>query len=62
MNFILDYEALGEQTGHLAMEVLQSGVCQSPDPTFSIWVNREAVQRLDISLGEEVTEEGIITP
>ena len=62
LSFIFDYEELGEQTGQLAIEVLQSGVCRSPDPRFSMQVNRKVIERLDIQLGEEVLEEATTQP
>jgi putative ABC transport system substrate-binding protein len=62
LSFILDYETLGEQTGHLVMETLRSCVCQSPDPEFTVQVNRKVIERLDIQLGEEVLGEGMTQP
>jgi putative ABC transport system substrate-binding protein len=59
LSFIFDYQELGVQTGELIMELLNTGVCSSPDPKFSLWVNRKTSQRLGIPLGEEaVTEDG----
>lgn len=62
LNFIINYEEIGEQTGELIMELLDTGVCSSPDPKFSLWVNRKTIQRLDILLGEEVVTEDGTTP
>jgi putative ABC transport system substrate-binding protein len=62
LNFILDYEELGEQTGQLAIEVIQSGVCQSSDPKFSIQVNRKVIETLDIPLGEDFLREDSARP
>jgi putative ABC transport system substrate-binding protein len=62
LSFILDYKELGEQTGQLAREVLQSGVCRSPDPRFSIQVNRNVIERLDIQLGEKILGEDVTQP
>jgi len=62
LNFILDYEALGEQTGRLAVDVLRGNICQSPDPGFSIQVNRKVIERLNIQLGEEVSGKDMTQP
>ncbi|MBN1832519.1 MAG: hypothetical protein JW896_10450 [Deltaproteobacteria bacterium] len=53
LSFVFDYQELGEQTGELITELFDTGVCSSPDPKFSLWVNRKTIQRLDILLGEE---------
>jgi len=62
LNFILDYEALGEQTGQLALEVLRDSICKSPDPGFNIQVNRKVIERLDIQLGEEILRKDMTQP
>jgi putative ABC transport system substrate-binding protein len=62
LSFIFDYKALGKQTGHLVMEILRSGLCQSPDPEFGIQVNRKVIERLDIRLGEEVSGRDMTQP
>jgi putative ABC transport system substrate-binding protein len=62
LSFILDYEALGEQTGHLFMETLRSGVCQSPDPEFTVLVNPKVIERLDIQLGDEISGRDVTQP
>ncbi len=62
LSFILDYEALGKQTGQLALEVLQGNMCASPDPGFSMEVNRKVIERLDIQLGEEILREDRTQP
>lgn len=62
LNFIINYEEIGEQTGELIMELLNNGVCSSPDPKYSLWVNRKTVQRLNIRLGENFLTEEASTP
>jgi putative ABC transport system substrate-binding protein len=62
LSFILDYEMLGKQTGELVMETLRTGVCQNPDPEFTVQVNRKVIERLDIQLGEEVLGEDMTQP
>ena len=62
LSFILDYEALGEQTGQLVLELLRGSICQSPDPGFSIQVNRKVIERLNIQLGEEVSGKDMTQP
>jgi putative ABC transport system substrate-binding protein len=62
LNFILDYEALGEQTGHLAMDVLRGHICQNLDPRFGIEVNRKVIERLGIQLGQEILGEDMTQP
>lgn len=52
LNFIFNYADLGEQTGELVLDLLKTGDCARPDPKFSLWVNREVVQRLGVVLGE----------
>lgn len=57
LSFILDYEVIGEQTGELALEVLRGDMCQSPDPGFSLEVNRKVIERLNIRLGDVLRED-----
>ena len=62
LSFILDYEALGRQTGQLALDLLRGGICRSPDPGYSVQVNHKVIERLDIRLEEEALREDMIQP
>ena len=56
LSFILDYEAIGRQTGEMAQKILTRRGCEEQMPVFRTWLNHRVIERLGLSVNEAAAE------